>query len=35
MALDSTDVVFGATGGVGAAVVAELLRRGKTLSGAA
>jgi nucleoside-diphosphate-sugar epimerase len=28
MALDSTDVVFGATGGVGSAVVAELLRRG-------
>ena len=28
MALDSTDVVFGATGGVGGAVVAELLRRG-------
>jgi nucleoside-diphosphate-sugar epimerase len=31
MALDSTDVVFGATGGVGGAVVAELLRRGKTV----
>ena len=31
MARDSTDVVFGATGGVGGAVVAELLRRGKTV----
>jgi nucleoside-diphosphate-sugar epimerase len=31
MALDSGDVVFGATGGVGGAVVAELLRRGKTV----
>ena len=29
MALDSTDVVFGATGGIGGAVVAELLRRGR------
>jgi len=29
MAVDSTHVVFGATGGIGAAVVAELLRRGK------
>jgi nucleoside-diphosphate-sugar epimerase len=31
MALDSTDVVFGATGGAGGAVVAELLLRGKTV----
>jgi nucleoside-diphosphate-sugar epimerase len=29
MAADSTDVVFGATGGIGGAVVSELLRRGK------
>ena len=29
MAGDSTDVVFGATGGIGGALVAELLRRGK------
>jgi nucleoside-diphosphate-sugar epimerase len=29
MAVDSTHVVFGATGGIGAALVAELLRRGK------
>jgi len=31
MALDSTHVVFGATGGVGGAVVAELLRRGNSV----
>ena len=31
MALDSTHVVFGATGGVGVAVVAELLRRGNSV----
>lgn len=29
MAVDSTDVVFGATGGIGGAVVAELSRRGR------
>jgi nucleoside-diphosphate-sugar epimerase len=29
MAVDSTDVVFGATGGIGGAVVAELLRGGR------
>jgi nucleoside-diphosphate-sugar epimerase len=29
MAADSPDVVFGATGGIGGAVVAELLRRGR------
>ena len=29
MAVDSTDVVFGATGGIGGAVVGELLRRGR------
>jgi nucleoside-diphosphate-sugar epimerase len=31
MAADSTHVVFGATGGIGGAVVAELLRRGKVV----
>src|SRR5918994_557883 len=31
MALDSTQVVFGATGGIGGAIVTELLRRGKTV----
>jgi nucleoside-diphosphate-sugar epimerase len=31
MALDSTHVVFGATGGIGGAVVAELLRRGENV----
>jgi nucleoside-diphosphate-sugar epimerase len=31
MAVDSTHVVFGATGGIGGALVAELLRRGKTV----
>jgi nucleoside-diphosphate-sugar epimerase len=31
VAVDSTDVVFGATGGIGGALVAELLRRGKTV----
>jgi nucleoside-diphosphate-sugar epimerase len=31
MALGSTNVVFGATGGVGGAVVAELLRRGNSV----
>jgi uncharacterized protein YbjT (DUF2867 family) len=29
MAVDSTDVVFGATGGIGGPVVAELSRRGR------
>lgn len=31
MAVESTHVVFGATGGIGGALVAELLRRGKTV----
>ncbi|HXL44844.1 MAG TPA: NAD-dependent epimerase/dehydratase family protein [Gaiellaceae bacterium] len=31
MAVDSTHVVFGATGGIGGALVAELMRRGKTV----
>jgi nucleoside-diphosphate-sugar epimerase len=31
MALDSTHVVFGATGGIGGAVVGELLRRGENV----
>ena len=31
MAVDSTHVVFGATGGIGGALVAELLRSGKTV----
>jgi nucleoside-diphosphate-sugar epimerase len=33
MAVDSTHVVFGASGGIGGAVVAELLRRGKAVRG--
>jgi uncharacterized protein YbjT (DUF2867 family) len=31
MAVDSTHVIFGATGGIGGALVAELMRRGKTV----
>lgn len=31
MAVDSAHVVFGATGGIGRAVVGELLRRGKSV----
>src|SRR6266508_6996568 len=31
MAVDSTHVVFGATGGIGGALVAELMRRGKAV----
>ena len=31
MAVNSTHVVFGATGGIGGALVAELMRRGKTV----